>query len=78
MTKISIPVGFLSVGSLAVVFLQGYFEQGVINLSYPFLVVAILFLMLALAIEKKHPYCEYTIVKRKIPNQVVENKEEIY
>ena len=77
-TKISIPVGFLSVVSLAVVFLQGYFEQGAIYLSYPFLVVAILFLMLALAIEKKHPYCEYTIVKRKIPNQVVENKEEIY
>lgn len=77
MLKISIPTGIFSILALAIVFLQGYFEQGVILISYPIMMGATLFLMIALLMENKNPYCEYTIVKRKIVSHSVqaENQE---
>ena len=58
--------GIFSLICYVIIFFDFYVQDGTVCLSYPLFALATVFFIVASTLESKHPFCEYSVVKRKI------------
>ena len=74
--KLALVIGLYSCLCYAVLFVQTYLDLKTISLVYVFLILATVLFIIGTAIESKHPYSEFSIVKRRIIHHLNETQQD--